>query len=56
MSRMCLKETRRPLVTVVTAQPQDALGAFDIEATDYLLKPVDDARLDRAINRMRIDL
>ena len=40
-------------VIFVTAFDQFAVSAFDIEATDYLLKPVARARLERAIDRAR---
>ena len=40
-----------PLVVFVTAHDEHALAAFDVHAIDYLLKPVDDARLARALQR-----
>ena len=42
-----------PLVVFVTAYHQYALQAFETNALDYLLKPIDDARLDAAIERAR---
>lgn len=42
-----------PAVVFVTAYDQYALQAFDAAAVDYLLKPVDPARLERAIERLR---
>ncbi|WP_084607700.1 LytR/AlgR family response regulator transcription factor [Sphingomonas jaspsi] len=44
-----------PAVSVifVTAFDQFAVAAFDVEAVDYLMKPVDAARLARAIERAR---
>jgi len=42
-----------PLVVFVTAYDQYALKAFEAHALDYLLKPVDDAKLKRAIQRVR---
>ena len=42
-----------PTVIFTTAHPEHALAAFDIGAADYLLKPVDAARLQRAIARVR---
>ena len=38
-------------VIFVTAHDEYALRAFDVNALDYVLKPVDQDRLDRAINR-----
>jgi two-component system LytT family response regulator len=42
-----------PAVIFVTAHDMYALQAFDAAAVDYLLKPVDPARLARAIDRVR---
>lgn len=42
-----------PVVVFVTAFDQYALDAFDTAAVDYLLKPVDPARLARALQRVR---
>lgn len=40
-------------VVFVTAFDQFAVAAFDVEAVDYLMKPVDAARLARALDRAR---
>lgn len=42
-----------PAVVFTTAHPEHALEAFDIGAADYLLKPVDAARLKKAVARVR---
>jgi two-component system LytT family response regulator len=42
-----------PLVVFVTAFDQYAIQAFDANAVDYLLKPYDQARLQRALTRAR---
>lgn len=42
-----------PAVVFVTAWPQHAVRAFEVRATDYLLKPVDPARLAQALERAR---
>ncbi|UAA40284.1 response regulator [Paraneptunicella aestuarii] len=42
---------RLPLVVFVTAFDSYAIKAFEIHATDYLLKPVDDKRLAEAIDK-----
>lgn len=42
-----------PLVVFTTAHPEHALKAFDLGAADYLLKPVDAARLQKAVDRAR---
>ncbi len=41
----------RPQVVFCTAYEQHALSAFDLGATDYLLKPVRAERLDEALDR-----
>lgn len=40
-------------VVFVTAHAQHAVEAFDEDAVDYLLKPVDSERLERALDRVR---
>jgi two-component system LytT family response regulator len=42
-----------PAVVFVTAYDQYALRAFEAGALDYLLKPFDNARFDRALGRAR---
>jgi len=45
--------SRRPMVIFLTAYEDYAVEAFDVQALDYLLKPVDDARFDLAMERAR---
>ena len=42
----------RPIIVFVTAHQDRALRAFDAEAFDYVLKPIDDARFDRTMQRI----
>lgn len=42
-----------PKIIFVTAHQDHAVGAFDVGAEDYVLKPVDPVRLRRAIDRAR---
>jgi DNA-binding LytR/AlgR family response regulator len=51
-----LKKSRMPLIAFVTAYDQYAVRAFELNAVDYLLKPVESSRvretLDRALERL----
>jgi two-component system LytT family response regulator/two-component system response regulator LytT len=42
-----------PAVVFVTAFDRRAIEAFDVNAVDYLLKPVEASRLDQALHRVR---
>ena len=44
---------RMPMVVFVTAYHAHALRAFEVHALDYLLKPIDDERFARAVERAR---
>ena len=44
---------RRPYVIFATAHAEHAVHAFDIAAVDYLLKPFDDERFERSIQRAK---
>jgi two-component system LytT family response regulator len=46
-----LRPAVAPVVVFVTAWPQYAVDAFAVDAADYLLKPVDPARLADAVAR-----
>ena len=45
-----------PVIVFVTAYDQYAIRAFEAKAVDYLLKPVDDARFDAALERIRAQM
>jgi two-component system LytT family response regulator len=47
---------RAPVVIFITAYDQYAMRAFDAQAVDYLLKPFDAARFERALDRARARL
>lgn len=51
-----LSPDRTPLVIFVTAYDEYALRAFEVHAFDYLLKPFDQNRFDRTIDRARKQL
>lgn len=46
-----LSDTRLPVVIFLTAYDSYALRAFDVNALDYLLKPIDDERFRAAVAR-----
>ena len=45
-----------PLLIFVTAFEQHAIAAFDAQALDYVLKPVDGERLHKTVNRLQAAL
>ena len=51
LARHIGKLSHPPAIVFVTAHDQYALDAFDVEAVDYLLKPVRAARLAEALQR-----
>jgi two-component system LytT family response regulator len=51
-----LDAANAPVVVFVTAYAQHAVRAYDAEALDYLLKPLDQARVDRAVARLRVEI
>ncbi|MBD5784818.1 response regulator transcription factor [Cellulosimicrobium terreum] len=52
LARALSRFSRRPAVVLVTADEARALEAFDLEVVDYVLKPVRQARLARAVERV----
>jgi two-component system, LytTR family, response regulator len=42
-----------PFVIFATAHPEHAVAAFELGAVDYVLKPIDAARLAKAVDRAR---
>lgn len=53
VARRILEDEQAPAVVFVTAFDQHAIEAFEVNAVDYLLKPVDAGRLEQAIQRAR---
>ena len=45
-----------PVIVFVTAYDQYAIRAFEAKAVDYLLKPVDDARFEATLDRVRAQI
>jgi two-component system response regulator AlgR len=56
LARALSEREKRPALIFVTAFDHFAVEAFDVAAVDYLLKPVEAARLERAIGRIRAQL
>ena len=54
--RQLVKEEVLPQVIFVTAYDQYAVRAFEVNAVDYILKPVEKSRLEMAIQRARKQL
>src|SRR5579864_4348461 len=48
-----LKGGNLPIIVIVTAFDQHAIQAFEAGAIDYLLKPVQEQRLHKALERVR---
>ena len=48
-----LPQESMPMIVFVTAFDRYALKAFDAQALDYLLKPINDARFNQALDRVR---
>jgi two-component system response regulator LytT len=53
VARRMLDQNIPSHVVFVTAFDQHAIEAFEVNAVDYLLKPVDAARLEQAVTRAR---
>ncbi len=47
-----LRKNQMPLVAFITAYDEYAIQAFDVNAVDYLLKPIEKARLRETLNRV----
>src|SRR6476659_11394652 len=49
--RLLQRDDESPALIFVTAFDQHAIEAFEVNAVDYLLKPVDPTRLETALQR-----
>ena len=52
----CVETSPLPLTIFTTAYDQHAIRAFEVQAVDYLLKPVEPSRLAAALDRARTQL
>ncbi|MCC5865619.1 MAG: response regulator transcription factor [Wenzhouxiangella sp.] len=55
LARRLREQPQPPAVVFVTAFERYAVEAFDLEAVDYLVKPVRRERLERALARVRVE-
>ena len=53
VARQIVDREPAPAIVFVTAYDRHAIEAFEVNAVDYLLKPVEPARLDTAVQRVR---
>lgn len=53
LGRVLRRFERPPPVVFVSAYESGAVGAFELQALDYLMKPVSRARLQEAVERVR---
>src|SRR5437868_6391240 len=53
VARALAERRPSPAVIFITAFDQFAVAAFEVEAVDYLMKPVEPSRLQRALGRDR---
>ncbi len=53
VARQVMESGTGPSVIFVTAYDQRAIEAFEVNAVDYVLKPVDSSRLETAVSRAR---
>jgi DNA-binding LytR/AlgR family response regulator len=52
LARVIARFAARPQVVFVTAHEEHAVDAFAVQATDYVMKPVSQARLAQAVDRV----
>jgi len=52
LARVLARFAERPQIVFVTAYEQHAVDAFDVSATDYIVKPVRESRLSEAVRRV----
>lgn len=56
VARRLAEEREEVYLVFVTAYPEYALEAFEVYAYDYILKPIDEDRVKRTIQRIQEDL
>ncbi len=52
VARRLLEEEHKPIIIFVTAYDQFAVEAFEVNAIDYLLKPISEERLQKTLEKI----
>jgi len=53
IATIVMEEPEPPLIVFATAYSQHALRAFELAAVDYVVKPFDEQRLEKTVERLR---
>ena len=53
IAAIVMEEPEPPLIVFATAYSQHALRAFELAAVDYVVKPFDEQRLEKTVERLR---
>lgn len=53
LSQLQAQQVELPVIVFVTAYDQYAMKAFEVHALDYILKPVEETRLNEAVDKAR---
>ncbi|WP_443110803.1 response regulator [Caloramator sp. mosi_1] len=54
LSKLIKNKTNKTDIVFITAYDEYAIKAFEYNALDYILKPIDEKRFDETINRLII--
>ncbi len=54
VARRLLNKEYKPMIIFVTAYDQFALEAFEVNAIDYLLKPISEERLEKRLKKIKV--
>ncbi|HKL11633.1 MAG TPA: LytTR family DNA-binding domain-containing protein [Clostridia bacterium] len=56
LAEIITKEEKCPSIVFVTAYDDYAIKAFEVNAIDYILKPINSKRLSKALNKIRANI
>lgn len=54
VAKKLMQENHKPIIIFVTAYDQFAIEAFDVNAVDYLLKPISEEKLEKRLKNIKI--